>query len=174
MGLFPHCGHIFGMKKKIKYQKGATITLAPGAQRQTSQRHCTGSRGTLGMYTQREEKGCHCPMNCLVYFAILCPKYTTDFQNFWKLEEKRGTEKILRVAISTVVRHSLWIEIWDCISPEIFSQQLTGIIFPFGPEGKDDRSWFFLCKSLCMIRAKTAESLESDAHSRLRFIKEFM
>lgn len=90
------------MKKKIKYQKGATITLAPGARRQTSQRHCTGSRGTFGIFTQGEENDCHCPMNCFVYFAILCSKYTLDFQNFRKLEEKRGTEKIIRVAISTV------------------------------------------------------------------------
>lgn len=143
MGLFPHCGHIFWMKEKIKYQKGAIITLAPGAWRQTSQRHCTGSRGILGMYTQGEEKDCHCPINCFICFASLCPKYTIDFQNFRKLEEERGTEKIIRVAISTVVRYSLWIEIWDCLSPGIFNQQPTGIVFPFGPEGKDDRSWFF-------------------------------
>lgn len=107
MGLFPHCGHIFWMKKKIKYQKGATITLAPETWRQTSQRHCSGSRRTLGTYTQGEEKDCHCPLNFFICFAILCPKYTTNFQNFRKLEEKRETEKIIRVAISTVVRYSL-------------------------------------------------------------------
>lgn len=126
---------------------------------ETSQRHCTGSRGTLGIYTQGDENDCHCPINCFICFAILCPKYTIDFQNFRKLEEKRGTEKIIGVAISTAIRYSLWIEIWDCTSPEIFNQQPTGIVFPFGPEGKGDRSWFFLCKSLGMIRAEIAQSL---------------
>lgn len=127
------------MKKKIKYQKESTITLAPGAWRQTSQRHCSGSRRTLGMYTQGEERDCHCPMNGFICFAILCPKYTTDSQNFRKLEAKKGTEKILRVAISTVVRYSLWTEIWECMSPEIFIQQPTGIVFPLVPEGKNQQ-----------------------------------
>jgi len=49
------------MEKKIKYQKGATIILAPGAW--SSRRHCTGWRGTLGIYAKgEEENGCHHPM----------------------------------------------------------------------------------------------------------------
>lgn len=46
-------------------------------------------------YTKGEEKDCHYPVNCFICFAILCPKYTIDFQNFRKLEEERGAEKIM-------------------------------------------------------------------------------
>lgn len=134
MGLFTQSGHTFGMKEKIKYQKGTTIALAAGAQKQWSQRHCTSWRGTLGIYTQgAEENDCHHPMNCFM-FCYSTSKIHNRLSKLLKIRgKKRDRESHTRVAISTVVRYSFWTGTRDCFSPEILNQQPRGILFPLWP-----------------------------------------
>ena len=106
-------------------------------------------------------------------FCYSTSKIHNRFPKLLKIRgKKRDRESHTRVAISTVVRYSFWIGIRDCISPEVFNQQPSGSFFPFGPESKYDRSWFFHCKSFCITRTTKAESLEFDASFTLWFVKQ--
>lgn len=106
MRLFPHWTYILD-KEKDQVSKRSNHNLGSrNTETDISEALHWLKRNTWHFHTGGG-KQLPCPMNCFVCFAILCPKYTLDFQNFRKLEEKRGTEKIIRVAISTVVRYSL-------------------------------------------------------------------